>query len=102
KDSYLPRAAKIATYDVTPLTKYLLSAFCAQSVGRGNALRIDLPASWRMHPVISKIHLDPVLDPANDLFQRNVPPPPDHIDEEGIKEWRVEKIVGKLANGEAI
>jgi Chromo (CHRromatin Organisation MOdifier) domain len=71
-------------------------------VEKENALRIDLPAVWRVYRVISKIYLDPAADPDNNPYQHNVPPPPDHVDEQGMEHWKVEKVVGKLINGEAI
>lgn len=84
--------------------RYTRSFRILEEVGRGNALRLELPASWKIHPVISKIHLDPAPDPDGDPFQRNLPAPPDHINEQGLEQWKVEKIVGKLvsADGEAI
>ena len=63
---------------------------------------MQLPNTWKIHPVISKIHLDPCQDPGDDPFQRNVPSPPEYIDEQGMEQWKVEKIVGKLVDGEAI
>lgn len=96
------------TYSLSSTRKFALSlrytrAFrVLETVEKGNALRIDLPASWNIHPVIRKVHLDPAPDPGDESYQRNVPPPPDHIDEEGMEQWKVEKIVGKLVNGEAI
>jgi Chromo (CHRromatin Organisation MOdifier) domain len=100
----------LKSYSLPSIRKFTLSprytrAFkILETLGRGNALRLDLPASWGIHPVISKIHLDPAPNPDDDPYHRNVPPPPDHIDEQGVYHWKVEKVVGKLvsASGEAI
>jgi len=97
KSYALPSTRKFA---LSP--RYTRAFRILEKVGRGNALRLDLPAAWGIHPVISKIHLDPALDPDDDPFQRNLPPLPDHIDEEGLERWRVERIVGKVVNGDAI
>lgn len=52
--------------------------------------------------MISKIHFDPVPSPDNDPYQRNLSLPPDYIDEQGMEQWKVEKIVDKFVNGEVI
>ena len=98
----------LKTYSLSSTRKFVLSprytrAFrILEAVGKGNALRMDLPVGWGVHCVINKIHLDPAPDPENDPYQRNVPPPPDHIDEQGMEQWKVEKVVGKLVNDETI
>ncbi|ERF71279.1 hypothetical protein EPUS_05331 [Endocarpon pusillum Z07020] len=97
KSYSLPSTRKFA---LSP--RYTRAFRILEAVSKGNALRINLPAAWKMHQVISKIHLDPAPNPDDDPYQRNLPPPPDHIDEQGMEQWKVEKIVSKLVDDEAI
>ncbi|ERF71996.1 hypothetical protein EPUS_07466 [Endocarpon pusillum Z07020] len=80
KSYSLPSTRKFA---LSP--RYTRAFRILEAVGKGNALRMDLPAAWRIHQVISKIHLDPAPSPDDDPYQRNLPPPPDHIDEQGME-----------------
>ena len=62
------------------------------------AYRLELPAKWRIHPVISVAHLEQHHD---DSYGRDIPVPPDVIaDESGEthEEYEVEGIVAKRYN----
>jgi hypothetical protein len=99
----LPQSYSLpSTYKFTLSPHYTQVFRILDTVGRGNALRLDPPVSWKIHPVISKMYLDPVPNPDDDPFQCNAPPTPDHIDEQGMERWKVEKIVGKLVHSEKI
>ncbi|ERF69455.1 hypothetical protein EPUS_09453 [Endocarpon pusillum Z07020] len=81
KSYSLPSTRKFA---LSP--RYTRAFRILEAVGKGNALRMDLPAAWRLHQVISKIHLDPAPSPDDDPYQQNLPPPSDHIDEQGMEQ----------------
>jgi hypothetical protein len=70
-----------------------------RAVGR-LAYELDIPTTWKIHPVISVAHLEPYKD---DPYQRALPAPlPDVIadeDEDGEhEEWEVEEIIGDRFN----
>ena len=67
-----------------------------ETVGKGNALRLELPAHYRIHNVISVVHVEPAPPPGSDPFEReeNSHPEPvvGAVDDE-TAEWEVEKIL---------
>ncbi|THC94471.1 hypothetical protein EYZ11_006036 [Aspergillus tanneri] len=66
-------------------------------VGR-SAYRLRLPASRKIHPVISVAQLEPVPDPQSDPFGRAPACPPPVTDErfpDQIDRWEVERILNK-------
>jgi hypothetical protein len=57
------------------------------------AYRLDIPPTWRIHPVISVVHLKPA---PSDPFEREIPPTPDLIQDdtgEEHEEWEVEEVL---------
>ena len=67
-----------------------------EKVGRGNALRLELPPHYKIHDVISIVHLEPAPPPGSDPFGRveNSHPEPvvGAVDDE-TAEWEIEKII---------
>ena len=63
--------------------------------GRGNALRLKLPPTFRIHDVISIAHLEAAPKPDEDPFQRNSSPPPEPTVIDGVEEHEVERILRK-------
>jgi hypothetical protein len=62
------------------------------------AYELKVPASWKIHPVISVAHLEPFKD---DPFQRLLPPVPDLITDDNStphEEWEVEDILKQRFN----
>jgi len=59
---------------------------------------VEFPEHWRIHPVISVVHLEPAPTP-NDPYERERPDHPESVfvegDTEFIKSFEVEKIVMK-------
>ena len=62
------------------------------SIGRGNALRLSLPATFGIHDVISIAHLEPAPKPEEDPFGRQ-PDRPDPVVIEGEEEHEVERVL---------
>jgi len=61
------------------------------------AYELEIPATWKIHPVISIAHLEPTK---NDPYNRTEPPMPDIIaDDSGEhEEWEAEEIVAERFN----
>ena len=62
------------------------------------AYELELPATWKIHPVISVVHLEPHRE---DHYGRDVQPPPEIIkdnDDDGHEEYEVETILRKRYN----
>lgn len=61
------------------------------------AYHMDLPTSWRIHPVLTIAQLEPCPAPSDDPFHRPRPDLPDSIhvdgDTELVKSWEVERII---------
>ena len=53
------------------------------------AYKLQLPDTWRIHPVISVTQLEPAVD---DPFDRDTSPPPP-VDVDGEEQWEIETIV---------
>ena len=60
------------------------------------AYKLELPATMRIHNVISIAHLEPGTVPEEDPYHRRYPPPPPVIIE-GEEEYEIEKIVARRA-----
>jgi hypothetical protein len=61
------------------------------------AYKLDLPVNWKIHPVISVVHLEKhVPDP----YDRDLPPPPDIVNDQDSphEEYQVEEIIRKRYN----
>jgi hypothetical protein len=65
-----------------------------EKVGR-LAYKLDLPDGWKIHPVISIVHLEPAKD---DPFGREVVPPPP-VEVEGEEYWKIETIIRRELRG---
>jgi len=65
-----------------------------EKVGR-LAYKLDLPDGWKIHPVISIVHLEPAKD---DPFSREVVPPPP-VEVEGEEYWKIETIIRRELRG---
>ena len=67
-----------------------------RSVGR-LAYELDIPSTWKIHPVISIAHLEPHKE---DTYGRDPTPVPDIVDDDssGHEEWEVEDIVAERHN----
>jgi hypothetical protein len=67
-------------------------------LGHGNAYKLDIPKHWKVHPVISMEHVEPVPD-GDDPYERPTPeviePIPTEGDTEEWKSWEIEKLVDK-------
>jgi hypothetical protein len=63
-----------------------------EPVGRGAALRLDLPPNIGAHNVISCIHLEPAPVPSTDPFNRDHPEPGPITTDAG-DEWEIERIL---------
>jgi hypothetical protein len=69
-----------------------------QSVGR-LAYKLDIPSTWKIHPVISVAHLERHHP---DPYNRQLPPPPDIIhdtDDDSHEEWEVEEVLRSRLKG---
>jgi len=66
-------------------------------VGKGKAYKLQLPPHYRIHPVISVVHMEPSLAPGSDPYERPVPTndAAPVAGPEDKSEWEVEAIVGK-------
>ena len=60
--------------------KFILSS---QYIRAFRVLKTVDKGTWSTHHIISKIHLNPASNPADNPYQRSVPPPPDHVDKQG-------------------
>lgn len=68
------------------------------TLGKGNAMRLELPESYGIHDVISVLHLEPAPRSEDDPFARAVPDPaPEVID--GEEEWVIEKVLKTKGKG---
>jgi hypothetical protein len=63
-----------------------------EPVGRGAALRLELPPTFSAHNVVSCIHLEPAPAPGSDPFGREFPEP-GPIDTDAGDEWEIERIL---------
>ena len=93
-------------YDI-PSTAVLGRKYSQQYVGPFRVLkrvgrlayRLDLPAHWRIHPVLSIAQLEPAPAPKDDPFQRPKPDHPDSVFVEGdtdrVKSYEIERLVNK-------
>ena len=59
------------------------------------AYRLRLPDGWKIHPVISIVHLEPAKE---DPFDREVAPPPP-MEVEGEEWWTIETIIRRAMRG---
>ena len=67
-------------------------------LGKGNAMRLELPPTYGIHDVISVLHLEPAPRAEDDPFGRT---PPEAVPEiiDGEEEWEVERILRKKGRG---
>jgi len=61
----------------------------------GLAYKLDLPGGWKIHPVISVVHLEPAKE---DPFDREVAPPPP-LEVEGEEWWKIEAVIRQEMRG---
>ena len=63
--------------------------------GRGNALKLELPPTFKIHDVISIAHLEPAPKIDEDPYKRNSSPPPEPTPIDGVEEHEVQQILKK-------
>jgi hypothetical protein len=80
--------AKLAPQQVGPFR-------IIRSVGRRRAYELEFPQNFKIHLIISAIHLEPSPDPANDPWKRQkvVPPSVQTDDNQENDEYKIEKIL---------
>jgi hypothetical protein len=70
-----------------------------QKVGRGAAYEFELPTHYRVHPVLSVVHLEPAPAPNTDPFSRETPPVVPIVNEAREEEWEIEAVLKKCTVG---
>ena len=63
------------------------------------AYQLDLPATWRIHNVLSIAHLEPAIFPNDDPYSRPRPDHPPAIIVDGESEWEIERLLAKRQSG---
>ena len=70
-----------------------------RKVGRGAAYELELPAHYKLHPVISVVHLELALAPNSDPYRRDPAPIEPIVTEKGGEEWEIEALLEKRVAG---
>lgn len=68
-------------------------------VGRRAAFELELPEHYRIHPVVSVVHLEPALQQESDPFRRESPPHESIVNEAGDHVWEVEELLKRREVG---
>jgi hypothetical protein len=66
-----------------------------EKVGR-LAYKLQLPEGWRIHPVISVVHLEPAKE---DPYNREVEQQPPPLEVEGEEWWKIETVIRREMRG---
>ena len=96
----LHRGYKIPGLDNRKLSHQRVGPFTVKKAVGPLAYELDLPATMRIHPVISIAHLEP-LPSEEDPFDRPWPenPPPVSAVDDDAPEYEIERLLGKRISG---
>jgi hypothetical protein len=73
-----------------------------ETLSKGKAYRLELPSHYKIHDVISVVHLEPSPCPHNDPYARPVPNEgiePAYAHADGTEEWEIHSLVKKRTIG---
>ena len=59
------------------------------------AYELDIPPTWRIHPVFTIAMLEPAPPPDSDPFHRPRPNHPESVEVDGEPEWEIERLLDK-------
>ena len=98
-----PKTYRLPSVEKQKLGPQFLGPFrVLEVVGRGNAVRLELPAAMKIHPVISVIHLEPARVPGTDPYGRTWRPGPVSIEGGESERFEVERILDERGDGKVL